>query len=1464
MAAVTIAKADIKIQRQSQSARDLYATWPTFKTDSSNYKNQENFEYAWRYKADGIYFDSDTGTTERYTGACTYSPPENASAVAFRVKPVAKSKSGSDSKLYTSDWSSWVYYSLSKDSVPIHDVSNLTISRSGTTLTATWRDAEYHWPEDTGIVSGYSYQWSYSNGKVFVDDASGTVTIPTDTSPSSPQVYGCTYTIPSGANEIIITVTPVAVADYLFIGAPNRKEIVIEQQERTATDITFSFNSEGNLLGFWKVPTIKLLASFDYQWAYLQDGIWNADASGNVLVSNYAKGNMPNRQWATPAYSPPSGVTKVRLRVQTVGEDGADALYNDGWTSWAEYKFTIPEKKIDSAVTATRMSNTARTFVIEWGLIDYTNVASFDYEITYRFANSYTYLKGTSGTVPVDPISRTGKISVGFEKNLSGGKKTTEVKQVNGFLWGVSYDAPENAYAFHVRVKCNPTYERAFSGSWSDDAVVVVAQQAPPKKSVDSIIVEWYNQATATLQATITMSSGYSNVASYSATWYYWHYSDEGKGAYFTGTTETVTLRSGVGVCTYQVPEEAYPKVRVVVEPVPSVTDAFTPEAKGQTFTWDIDSITIDKNTLSVGIQENTDRTMLGHWNLTGVPISQTDTIEYQWAYMIGESIPGTEDWIYDSPESVEDLAQKVTAPYDVGENIPRLAFRVRPVPISENFYIGEWSGWIYYRFRLLSRSVSNITVGLMRGSDRTMLCTWSIDNVTEVASYSYEWRYWVFRDGVNSGAWVEGSSGTATVQTPSCTYDAPASATSVAVRVIPNPEYSHSFLGVWSTYVVARVPVSDTPETPSAPTVTVEGLTLTAQVDSYDEHTSKIEFELVNETKRITSATIAITLNRATWVRSINYGTTYRVRCRGVNQDGEVGEWSQYSSDIYTAPNAPTITTCKAQSATAIHVEWNALAAAQHVTEYTVEYVIDNSSYFNTNPSAITSVTIPSGTAADILNLETAGTYYFRVKATNSQGDSAWSAIKSSILGTTPYAPTTWASTTTATTDRDIYLYWTHNSEDGSSESAAQLELTVNGTTTTTTITETHGYHLIPARTYSAGATILWRVKTKGVTNTYGPFSTQRVVDIYAAPTLGMQILNGEEENLLNGTIRKFPIILNLTAGPSTQNPVSYYVTISANTSYTGYTNIGMAVPIVKGATLYSKYISTTDASYTATIGAGEVSLEKGYSYTVTVSCSMNSGLVSTVSQIVNVEWAEEDIDLNAELEYDRKSATMIIGPYCQDEDGDIVAEARLGVYRREFDGTFTEIATNIVSSASRTYVIDPHPSLDYARYRLTAVSTLTGRTFFYDLPSFPINEKSIIIQWEETWQTFDIQSETGDPMVDRPYNGSMVKLPYNIDTDESNSIDVELINYIGRRNPVSYYGTQVGQTASWNTDVDATDMETIYALRRLSVYMGDVYVREPSGTGYWANIKVSFGRKHIDTVIPVSLEITRVEGGA
>ena len=259
-----------------------------------------------------------------------------------------------------------------------------------------------------------------------------------------------------------------------------------------------------------------------------------------------------------------------------------------------------------------------------------------------------------------------------------------------------------------------------------------------------------------------------------------------------------------------------------------------------------------------------------------------------------------------------------------------------------------------------------------------------------------------------------------------------------------------------------------------------------------------------------------------------------------------------------------------------------------------------------------------------------------------------------------------------------------------------------------------------------------------------------------------------------------------------------------------------------------------------------------------------MDSGLTAETSWDFVVGWDVTRYWPNAEISYDQNTFTTSIMPYCEDEYGSLVKDVTLSVYRREFDGSFTELIKNIPNTKT-TFITDPHPALDFARYRIVTTSTTTSAVSYYDVPGFPVGEKSIIIQWDEDWTTFDTTSEepNEDPIEQPSWSGSLLKLPYNIDVSNSNSPDVDRIEYIGRKHPVSYYGTHLGETATWNAVIEKSDKDTLYALRRLAIWMGDVYVREPSGSGYWANITVSFNQKHCDLTIPVTLNIKRVDGG-
>ena len=651
-------------------------------------------------------------------------------------------------------------------------------------------------------------------------------------------------------------------------------------------------------------------------------------------------------------------------------------------------------------------------------------------------------------------------------------------------------------------------------------------------------------------------------------------------------------------------------------------------------------------------------------------------------------------------------------------------------------------------------------------------------------------------------------------------------------------------------------------PSTPPVPDVEIKDYTLTATVNNLDVNATQIEFQVVKDDSKVYKVGKAsIKTNSASYSCTIAAGSKYKVRCRAIRGDMK-SEWSDYSGGSSTKPSAPSkITACRASSETSVYLAWGAVSNA---TSYDIEYTTKKE-YFDGSDKT-TTVTGIESTHYDKTGLESGEEYFFRVRAVNSEGESAWTAPKSVTIGKPPAAPTTWSSTTTAIVGESLTLYWVHNSGDESKQTYAELELTIDGVKSSYTIKNTAvededenktSSYVVDTTSFAEGGKIEWRVRTAGITKVYGDWSMLRTVDVYAPPTLGLTVT--KRDGTLIETLESFPFYIKAEAGPNTQTAIGYHVTIVANDTYETVDEIGRVKMVRAGDEVYSKYFGASQ-QLTLEMSAGDVALVNTINYTVKCLVSMNSGLTAEGSYDFKVSWTDNQYEPNAEIAIDKETLSASIRPHCEDENGELIPGVLLSVYRREYDGRFVELGKNL-KNTKNIFITDPHPALDYARYRIVAMTEATGAVSYYDVPGYPVSEHAMVIQWDESWSSFE--SSGDDPPVERPWAGSMLKLPYDIDVSDSTKPDVEFASYIGRQHPVSYYGTQLGATATWKTNIVASDKETLYGLRRLSVWMGNVYVREPSGSGYWAQIDVSFNQTHKDLIIPVSFTITRVEGG-
>ena len=92
---------------QTGSESTIYATWTWSKS------NTKEYQIKWYYATgDGVAFEGGTGTVsiKQYT----FSPPSNATAVSFYVKPISKTytKDKKTVKYWTADWSTKAYYAF--------------------------------------------------------------------------------------------------------------------------------------------------------------------------------------------------------------------------------------------------------------------------------------------------------------------------------------------------------------------------------------------------------------------------------------------------------------------------------------------------------------------------------------------------------------------------------------------------------------------------------------------------------------------------------------------------------------------------------------------------------------------------------------------------------------------------------------------------------------------------------------------------------------------------------------------------------------------------------------------------------------------------------------------------------------------------------------------------------------------------------------------------------------------------------------------------------------------------------------------------------------------------------------------------------------------------------------------------------------------------------------------------------
>ena len=309
-------------------------------------------------------------------------------------------------------------------------------------------------------------------------------------------------------------------------------------------------------------------------------------------------------------------------------------------------------------------------------------------------------------------------------------------------------------------------------------------------------------------------------------------------------------------------------------------------------------------------------------------------------------------------------------------------------------------------------------------------------------------------------------------------------------------------------------------------------------------------------------TATGAFTHSRT----GLTANTFYYYRGFAVNTNG-----TGYSPDgtFTTLHNAPNVGSGTGATASSFTAQWTAPTGGGSAT-FTYEIQVNDDNTF-TNANEFSQTGISSGTISVNVNTGlTAGTtYYYRVRANNAGGSSAWSSTSAGIATLNLSAPTVTSPTATAITTVSATLGGNVTSDGGASVTARGVVWSVTATNnnpaiggsgvTNVTGTGTTGVFTVSATGLPTGTQISYRAyatNSQGTTYTTATTITTLAAEPTAAPS-----------NLVFSSVTTIGFNVSFTA--ATGSPAGYLVlrrsgsaptgTPADGTAYTvGQTNIG------------------------------------------------------------------------------------------------------------------------------------------------------------------------------------------------------------------------------------------------------------------------------------------------------------------
>lgn len=674
---------------------------------------------------------------------------------------------------------------------------------------------------------------------------------------------------------------------------------------------------------------------------------------------------------------------------------------------------------------------------------------------------------------------------------------------------------------------------------------------------------------------------------------------------------------------------------------------------------------------------------------------------------------------------------------------------------------------------------------------------------------------------------------------------------------------------------------------------------TVSVTSNDVDAKTCQILAYNAAKTRKYNSGNVALSNGGYTVKKGVDAGETWTFQALvRSHEEKKASPWA-YAAPVIAKPSAPTLKTVAANGDDGIKATYSSVACQSYTVEYVADsyaYFNSNREAVRTVTGVGGTTFIQTG-----LELGHKWFVRVRAVNQSGEGPWSTEEISAKLV-LNPDVPTTYDTDPSYKRSDSVRMRWTHNCEGNSEQSAAQVAMKLSTQTdaqaTLYSVSPGTDMFLVrPLSGYADNSVVQWRVQTKGNRSEWSEWSVWRQFAVYDLPSVtcslsqngefvlvptseegysskqpneegwyeyseengyysteDVSVVTGKEYYRFDGTgtseastvgnaLRSIPLLVRMESQGGGGIPVGYHLTIMASEGYSYEAVDGTTVMVPEGAIVYQKDYSTNERSFDAEIGV-EAGFQDGASYIVVVEVAMNSGLHATSTE------CPLDIDFNAKMPDPEGTITFApddllaeVRCACYDEiDGPddtyekvLVDDVDLSVYRINADGSVTLVQSELPNTGHAS-VVDPHATFGKCQYRILVRSLLTGQSVYSDEEA-DSPHSTCCVQWDESWSEY-VESEEDEPGAMQTYTGNRIDGLYNLNLDESGSMQSEDAEYIGRKHPVSYYGTQRGHSASYRVDFPKTDLETLSKCRRLMDYPGDAYVREPSGLGFWAHI--------------------------